>query len=297
MNDTAAHPVRDVTVIGAGRMGLPIARRLARSGLRVHIVDTAAERRSLAAVFARTTSSEWDPDATTDAVLTVLPDAKAFESIAFGAAGITTRRGGSALWLDLTSNDPRVAERAASAWSRSAFVGAPMGGGPDDAARGTLSFWMSGDADSCAAALPLLSILAKSDGIHWAGNAVGDGYVVKLLSNALWFGQVTAVSEAIAVAARTGIPPERFTDLLRHSPARSAFIDDYLVRMLNGDYAADFGFSACVDELEIVRELSEAARLNTPSMVATLETHRRALERYGDIDGEMFAARVALDEL
>lgn len=296
MIETTGGAVRHVTVIGAGRMGLPIGRRLANAGVRVHVVDIAPERRSLAAAFA-TTSSTWNPDDPMDAVLTVLPGAEAFESIAFGDAGITHRSDKSFLWVDLTSNDPRVAERAAATWARRGFVGAPMGGGPADAARGTLTFWMSGDASTCETAIPLLRILSKPDGIHRAGDAVGDGYVVKLLSNALWFSQVAAVSEAIAVAARAGIAPERFARLLRHSPARSAFTDDYLSRLIDGDYVADFGFAACVDELEIVGELAETALLNTPSMDATLDIHRRALERYGDVAGEMIAARMALDDL
>lgn len=276
-------------------MGLPIGRRLAASGWRLHVVDSDPARRALAADYAATTSSRWDPDSDADIVLTVLPDAQAFAAVALGEGGIAQRRG-RALWVDLTSNEPRFAERAAESWRPGPFVGAPMGGGPGDAARGTLSFWVAGADAARGLAMPLLHALAQPDHVHHVGDAIGAGYEFKLISNALWFGQVTAVSEAIAVAARLGIAPDRFAALLGRSPARSAFTEEYLPRLLEGDYAVDFGLAACVDELEIVSRLAEATGVRTPTMDATLATHRRARQLFGDVEGEMLAARIALDQ-
>lgn len=288
--------IRDIAVIGAGRMGLPLVRRLAAAGARVHLVDLDPVRRELAADVVATASAGLEAIADADAVLTVLPHVQSFDDLAFAEGGLLARLRPGTVWMDLTSNDPRRAARAAAAHAPGFFVGAPMGGGPRDAASGGLTFWVGADAAALTAALPILSVLARPGGIHHVGAGVPDGYVFKLLSNALWFGQVTAVSESMAIAARSGIPAPRFAQLLAESPARSAFTDAYLPRLLDRDYAPDFAFASCVEELDLVHELARDAGVATPTMEATRAVHHDALERFGPIDGEMIAARLPLGD-
>lgn len=276
-------------------MGLPIARRLADAGEHVHIVDVDPVRRALTADFASTVSAGLDAVTASDIVVTVLPDVRSFEAAAFADDGLITRLRPGAVWIDLTSNDPRVAARAAGAHRSGAFIGAPMGGDPSQAADGTLTFWVGADDSALDAARPILTVLAGADGIQHVGSIVTDGYTFKLLSNALWFSQVAAVSEAMAIAARSGIPLERFPPLLGASAARSSFTDEYLPRLLTGDYAENFSFAACVEELDLVDQLSYDAGVVAATLAGSLEVHRQALGRYGSVDGEMLAARVQLD--
>ncbi|HYP73538.1 MAG TPA: NAD(P)-dependent oxidoreductase [Microbacterium sp.] len=294
MSAPPALGTRDIAVIGAGRMGLPILRRLAAAGARVHAVDVDPLRREAAAAVAATVSGDVDATRDCDAVVTVLPHVQAFDDVAFGSGLVAHLRAGT-VWIDLTSNDPRRAERAAVAHSSGPFVGAPMGGGPREAAAGELTFWVGADDESLAAARPVLTVLARPDGIQHVGHRVSDGCVFKLLSNALWFGQVTAVSESMAIAARVGIPSSRFAQLLAESAARSAFTDAYLPRLIDGDYVTDFAFASCVEELDLVDRLACDAGIHTPTMNATRDVHHRALERYGPVDGEMLAGRLPLD--
>ncbi|QOC25171.1 NAD(P)-dependent oxidoreductase [Microbacterium hominis] len=297
MAEPELRPAREIVVIGAGRMGFPIARRLADSGEHVHIVDVDPVRRTLAADFASSVSADIDAVTRSDVVVTVLPDVRSFEAVSFADDGLINRLRPGAVWIDLTSNDPRVAARAAGAHRSGAFVGAPMGGGPSQASDGTLTFWVGADDTALDAALPFLTVLARTDGIQHVGNIVTDGYMFKLLSNALWFSQVAAVSEAMAIAARSDIPLERFAPLLGASAARSSFTDEYVPRLLTGDYVESFSFARCVEELELVDQLAQDVEVVAPTLGASFEVHRRALERYGPLYGEMLAARVQLDGL
>lgn len=287
----------DVVVVGVGRMGLPIARRLIASGARVHVVDIDPPRRDLAAAGGATASARLSGVADATAVITALPHVQAFEDVAFAGDGLAAQLRRGCLWIDVTSNDPQVAQRAADAHTSGPFVGAPMGGGPREAAGGGLTFWVGAETADLERAQRVLTVLARPERIHHVGASVGDGYLFKLLSNALWFGQVTAVSESLAIATRSGIPPERFTELLGESAARSAFTDAYLSRLIAGDYIADFAFASCVEELDLVHRFAREAGLRTPAMDAVREVHHRALEQYGAVDGEMLAARIAIDDI
>ncbi|MEP6479997.1 MAG: NAD(P)-binding domain-containing protein, partial [Rhodoglobus sp.] len=107
-------------VVGLGRMGLPIARNLVSAGFNVSVHDTVDER-MLAAAPARAVSDAVELAASVDVLITVLPGAPEVEK--FMTAEVIAALDG--VWLDLTSNDPRVAERIAALGVEA--VGAPMG--------------------------------------------------------------------------------------------------------------------------------------------------------------------------
>lgn len=140
-------------------------------------------------------------------------------------------------------------------------------------------------------ARPILTLLARPGGIRHVGEDIRHGYVLKLLINALWFGQVAAVTEALMTARAHGISEETFSAMVGGSVARSAFTDDYLPRLLQGDYIADFGLRECVEELDLASALAHAASVRHPVLDAVAMLHNEALGAFGPIDGEMLVAR------
>ncbi|MFZ4893194.1 NAD-binding protein [Plantibacter sp. Mn2098] len=198
------------------------------------------------------------------------------------------------LWLDLTSNDPRVATEIASVAAAAgiASVGAPMGGGPGDARAGTLRFYTGGAEAAIDRVAPVLALLAREGGIVRTGDRIADGYTTKLLVNHLWFGQAVAVTESMLLAQSLGIAPASFRDALVGSAGESAFTTGSLDRLLAGDYLESFGIDRVVEELDAVIALAEET--GTPFELSTLvgRIHRDALERFGAVDGELLAAKL-----
>ncbi|RLK52550.1 NAD(P)-dependent oxidoreductase [Microbacterium telephonicum] len=285
-------PLARATVIGGGRMGGPIARRLLRAGYDVHLVDVDARVREVAYADGFSVGERLD-DTPCDIVVTVLPDVAAFRVVAEPLVDLL-RPG--ALWIDMTSNDPRVAASAAERLPDDVgFVGAPMGGGPSDARDGTLAFYAGGAPESVARATAVLSLLAAPDSIRVAGADIRHGYVMKLLVNTVWFTQVAAVSEAMITAEAHGIDRDRFAELLNSSAARSVFTDVSLPRLVEGDFLADFGLRECVEELDLTEALTRDAGIDPRVLREVATLHREALSRFGPIDGEMLVARY-LDE-
>ena len=222
--------------------------------------------------------------ASVDVLVTVLPGSAELATLPPVLAAL---RPGS-LWLDLTSGDPRVI-RQLSTTQEIDVVGAPMAGGPAAAEASLLRFQVGGAPAAVERARPLLEVLGTVDVV---GEDVGDGYTAKLLSNLLWFGQVVAVSEAMLLGTALGVPAATLRRTLGAGAGGSAFIDEYLDRLLDGDYAESFGLDRVVEELDTLASLAqqEGVPFELSSVVARL--HREALERFGAVPGELLAAKL-----
>ncbi|CAN5304181.1 NAD(P)-dependent oxidoreductase [soil metagenome] len=258
-----------VGVFGLGRMGAPIARAL---GERWEVVtyDPVVAPGDPVAIAA-----------SVDVLVTVLPGAAEVRET-MGPVLAALPQG--ALWLDLTSGDPRVTRELAH--PAIDVVGAPMAGGPAAAEARTLRFFAGGAVGRAA------DILGALGTVEVIGPDVGDGYTAKLLANLLWFGQVVAVTEALLLGQSLGLPPARLRSVLAASAGGSAFIDEYLDRLLEGDYLETFGLDRAVEELDTLASLArqEGVPFELSELVARL--HREALERFGAVDGELLAAKL-----
>ena len=274
---------------------MPIAEHLARAGHPITVFDKDPQRLRLAAERGLNLAPDAaSAAASADIVITVLPGADEFADVMLGSVRVVERMRAGACWLDLTSNDPRVARRVAAASDEREVlgVGAPMGGGVESAAHAALDFYVGGTTAGRVHVSPILEVLARPDGIRFVGEDVGAGYSAKLLINLLWFGQVAAVTEALLLGQDLGIRPESLRGLIAGSAADSAFAQRHLDRLLEGDYIETFGLRECVEELEMVSALASETR--SPFDVSTVVTrlHRDALQRFGPVDGEMLVAKL-----
>ena len=272
-----------IGIIGLGRMGAPIAARLREGGVALSTWDTQVDS---------TSSSARELAANVDVLITVLPGSPELRDVMVGVNGALTSMAPGALWLDLTSADPRVAREIAEAATDRGIhsVGCPMGGGPQGAAAGELSFFVGGAATSIDRVRPILELLGAR--ITVMGDDIGAGYTTKLLANTLWFGQAVAVAEALLLGQAQGIELRALRDALEGSAAGSRFISEHLAALFDGDYLETFGIDRVVEELEAVRDL--AAEAGTPAGLTGLvtETHRDALAEFGAIDGELLGIKL-----
>lgn len=171
-------------------------------------------------------------------------------------------------------------------------VSAPMGGSVAEAKAGELILYASGADEAVQRASPILEMLARADGVRRAGRRAEDGQIVKLLANALWFANAVAASEAMLVGQGLGLVVEDLHGLLRQSAGGSRFLDDYLSRLLAGDYMVSFGIDRVVEELDTVQSMGRAAHVTTPILDSSARLHRAALDRFGPVLGELLAVKL-----
>ena len=278
-----------IGLLGVGRMGLPLARSLSAVGFAVTVFDLRPERSAEAGTSIAVSAAALA--SASDILITVLPGIAECHGAMIGEERLLEALPSGALWLDLTSNDPRVvrtiADRAAARGIGA--VGAPMAGGVSAAETSTVRFYVGGASAGIERARPVLEAMGSLDLV---GEKVEHGYVTKLLANLLWFGQAVAVTEALLLGQAMGLAPSVLRDQLASSAGGSVFIDEYLDRLLAGDYLETFGIDRCVEELDTLASLARSADVPFELSSTVARLHREALERFGAIDGELLAARL-----
>ena len=232
-----------------------------------------------------------------DVLITVLPGPGEVHEVMAGGGGVLAALPAAAVWIDMTSSSPavgRVLTAAARARGLS-ILEAPMGGGVQAARDGTLQLFVGGDLALLDRHRQLLEVLARPDRILHVGGP-GAGYLTKLLVNLLWFGQAMATAEALLIAREAGLDLDLVRGALAGSAASTVFIRDDLGALLDGDYLTSFGLDRCCEELASVTAL--AREHHVPAELADLveATYRRALHRFGPIDGELLAAALLEQE-
>jgi 3-hydroxyisobutyrate dehydrogenase-like beta-hydroxyacid dehydrogenase len=270
-----------VGIVGAGRMGAALGARLVQAGFTVCATDVDQARRQ----NVLNAGAGWREDtpqvaADADVVISSLPGPAEVTAVGAELAGALAP---DAIWIDMSTVSPRVVR---DDWGRG--LDAPVGGGPDAARVGRLLAFVGGDEDDLRAVTPVLETVA--DRIVHVGPRRA-GYAVKLLANALWFGQAAASAEALALAARAGLDPERVRAALAGSAAGGRFLEQDARSLLAGDDLPAFSLGRCCEQLAAVLELGDELAVPLDVAAAVAAVHRQALERYGDVDGELLGAR------
>ena len=215
-----ADPV--IGFIGLGVMGEPMCRNLrVRGGYRVIAYDL--DPAPLKRLEPHRIEAAEDTGALvrgSDIVLASLPSGRVLADLAYAHGGLlqSIRRG--QIFVDLgTSPVALTRELAAEFLARGVrYLDAPVARTRQAAEEGTLSVMVGGDSDTLEAVKPVLACFASQ--ITHCG-ALGSGQVTKILNNMVLFQTVAALSEAYAIARRSGVDPALLFDTLSKGSADS----------------------------------------------------------------------------
>jgi 3-hydroxyisobutyrate dehydrogenase len=196
---------RRVAVVGLGAMGGAMAATLHRAGWDVTGFDPSEAARAAAAATGIATSAALGDLAGTPYAVLSLPDASIVET----TVPQLLAEPGTVAIIDTTTSEPATSKQMADlAEAQGAvFVDAPVSGGRDGAASGSLSAFVGATAVALSAAEPVLLALTGGKYSHIGGP--GSGNVVKLLNNVLAAANLVSVGEALGVAQAYGIDPAK----------------------------------------------------------------------------------------
>jgi 3-hydroxyisobutyrate dehydrogenase len=195
----------DAAVVGLGRMGAPLARRLIASGHRVWVCDR--DRRLVDALVSAGASPATDAAAAADRAATVLvmvADDTQVREVVTGPAGALLRAApGTTIVVHSTVHPGTCRDLAAAARDRDVdLIDAPVSGGPPGAADGTLTAMVGGDPTVIDRCRPLLATYCAE---VIAVGPVGSGQVAKLSNNVMSLLNTVAAFEALALAESCGL--------------------------------------------------------------------------------------------
>jgi 3-hydroxyisobutyrate dehydrogenase len=287
-----------VGFVGLGHMGAPMSRNVLAAGhdLVVHDLDPGAGA-ALLASGAAWAASPREAALGRDVVITMLPGPRQVAEAALGPSGLMDGLQPGAMWIDMSTSVPSVAERVrAVAGPRGIEVlDAPVSGMASGAEAGTLQIFVGGPAACCERARPLLEAMGDPGRILHVGPH-GTGYTVKLMINLLWFAHLTATAEVLAVGTAAGVDLATLRRCLLASPAASNFLDrDVLAVLQRGDYDESFALALACKDLGLATDLARDTGVPVPVSAAVEQVYRLARARYGDAGGEMLPIKLLED--
>lgn len=192
----------DISFLGLGLMGAPMARRLAQAGLSPRVWNRSAEKaKALRRYGARPAATPAEAVSGCMLILLCLRDAAALEAALFGPAGAAGAAEEGALFVDLSTTSPAAA-REFAARLRRRWLDCPISGGVGSAEAGTLTIMAGGAAEDLDQARPVLERLGSR--ITHMG-PTGCGQAAKLCNQLIVSANLLAIAEAITLGERLGI--------------------------------------------------------------------------------------------
>lgn len=271
------HPIRRVAVVGLGNMGTPMTARLVEAGYEVRVSDISPEARARAAEAGAIDAPDLAGAVTgSDAVILMLPDSRVVTSVVENPEFRTALAPG-ALVIDMSSSEPaRTRELAAElAADGIRMIDAPVSGGVNGAAAGTLTIMVGGDPDAFEHARPLFEVLGRP--VH--AGPIGAGDAIKALNNLLSATHLWITSEAMTVGRRFGLDPEVMLSVFNGSSGRSGSTENKWPNfILPGTFDSGFGIALMLKDMRIAVQLAEQAGAPSALGAEAVEHWRQAAE-------------------
>jgi 3-hydroxyisobutyrate dehydrogenase-like beta-hydroxyacid dehydrogenase len=214
-----------VAVVGVGRMGGAMARRIAGAGHELTLYNrTPTSAEELARELGAAASpSAREAVASAEVVVVSLADDEAVTATYHGDDGLLAGLAKGTVVADTSTVDPETPRQlAALARERGAeLLDTPVSGSVPLVERGELTVLAGGDADALDRGRPVLESFAST--IFHLGD-VGSGAVMKLVVNSVVHALNAAVSEALTLAEKAGLDRSTTYEVLESSAVAAPFV-------------------------------------------------------------------------
>jgi len=214
-----------VGVLGMGRMGAAMARRLAESGFDVMVWNRTPARAEEVAksIGSRHVASPAELAGTAPIVVSSLADDRAVEEVHLADDGTLNGAADGMVLLETSTVDPATITSLVPRFegAGAALLDAPVSGSVSLVEQGALTSMVGGDATALERARPVIDALSAK--VFHLGDS-GTGATMKLAVNALVHATNLAISEALVLAERAGLDRERAYEVFASGAAASPFV-------------------------------------------------------------------------
>jgi 3-hydroxyisobutyrate dehydrogenase len=203
-----------IGIAGIGKMGAAIAQRLIEVGHTVRVWNRSPDKvKPLAAAGGAVAATPADLASSSEAVITILTDAAAIDSVYTGPSGLLAADVRGKLFIEMSTVRPQteVALAGKVRAKGAALVECPVGGSTGPARQGKLIGLMGAEPADAARARPILEQLCRR--LEHCG-PIGSGSVMKLTINMPLMIYWQALGEALALCRPLGLDPACIMDLL-----------------------------------------------------------------------------------
>lgn len=255
-----------VCVVGLGSMGMGAAQSCIKAGLTTYGVDlNPAALQTLMNAGATAAESRADSFAAElDAVLLLVVNAAQVNDILFAENGLAAQlKPGTAVMVSstLSSQDAQLIEQRL-AEHQLVMLDAPVSGGAAKAALGEMTVMASGSDKAFTLLQPVLDAVASK--VYRIGSEIGLGSTVKIIHQLLAGVHIAAGAEAMALAARAGIPLDTMYDVVTNAAGNSWMFENRMRHVVDGDYSPKSAVDIFVKDLGLVADTAKALHFPLP---------------------------------
>jgi 3-hydroxyisobutyrate dehydrogenase len=245
-----------------------MARNLLKNGFAVTVWNRSADKVTpILEAGASAGDSPADVAAKSDIVITCVSDTPDVEAVILGGNGVIHGLKAGGLVIDMSTISPKATREIAARLSERgiAMLDAPISGGSEGAARGTLSIMVGGDAALFERALPVFQAMGKTI-THVGGQ--GDGQMVKLVNQILVVVNMLAVGEALLFAQAGGLDLEKTLNAVAGGAAGSWMLSNRGSQAIKRDWRP--GFTIDLQQKDLRLALEAASELGIPVLATSM---------------------------
>jgi 3-hydroxyisobutyrate dehydrogenase len=264
--------------IGLGIMGRAMAANLIKAGHPLTVWNrTPSKAEGLDARFA---DNPEEVGASSDLVFVCVSDTPDVETVVFGDQGVLHGMGDGGVLVDHSTISPvATVEFAAKAGEAGiTWLDAPVSGGSEGAAKGTLAVMVGGSSKALERVRPFMD--AYSSSIVHVGEEPGSGQLVKAVNQAVGVLNILAVSEGLLLAKAAGLDLRRTLAAVEGGAAGSWILSNRGPQMIDGDWEPGFTIDLQQKDLRLVLETADSLGVPLPGVALVFQLYR-ALQTRG----------------
>lgn len=250
--------------IGLGIMGKPMAKNLLKAGYHVNICDcNPASVEAVEKEGGIPFATPGEIAENSDIIITMLPNSPEVRAVLEGENGVLEGIKPGAVVVDMSSIDPMVSielEKKVRA-AGGEMIDAPVSGGEPKAVDGTLSVMCGGRQEVFDRVKPILEKMGSS--VVRTGE-IGSGNMTKLANQIIVAVNIAGLSEALVLAAKSGVDPECVFQAIRGGLAGSTVMNAKTPMMLERNFNPGVRIELHIKDLMNAVAASKAVDMELP---------------------------------
>ena len=223
--------------------------------------------------------------------MTSLPGPKQIAAMASGETGMLANMKKGAIWIELSTNNLEVERdvRQKAGHHGVHMLDAPVSGGTEGAANGTLTIMVGGDLSIFKQVEQILNVIGGD--VMYLGNH-GAGYVAKIAQVVLCYLNSVALSEALMLGVKGGVDAATMLTIIQNSTGKSYVADRYGPPLLDGSYDPGFALGLAHKDMRLTLELADSTETRLPMCEQVEALYASAVEKYGPHQNHLMALKL-----
>jgi len=277
--------MKNIGFIGLGKMGKPMAWNLYKAGFPLMVFNrTRAKAKEFEEKGVPVAGSVQELSASSDIIITMLPDEPTVEEVIRGEGGILSGALSGTIVIDMSTVSPSFSRKMHEYVRLKGlrFLDAPVLGSIRPAEEGTLIIMVGGEKEVFEECKPIFQALGKD--IFYLGGS-GMGASMKLVANLLLGVFMSGTAEALFLAQKEGLTLEQVAQVLSSSVIISPSLKAKFPLFLKEQYEPHFSLRHMRKDLRLILDTAEELNIELPLVKEAYALYSEAMEEgFADLD-------------